>query len=168
LAGTTIVAIFAAIVVLQNLPSWTGEPESVVRTPLEQRWNLFAPDPPSANLHTFLLVRSVDGSVSAPIALSAAVRENARSQRLFAPKLVRVVTKLNVALEEHVDHPSPKLLEEYRRMLSGAALGLPGPRIASVRGVLERTPVGDSESRELLFDSGWMPFARDVEPMGVL
>ena len=138
----------------------------MVRKPFEQRWNLFAPDPPSANLSTHLWMDTGDRTIG-PIDLSKAVKDDARSHRFNASKLVRVVTKLNVALEED---PRREVVEWYRRMLSGAAWAFDG--VISVRGVLVATPVRSFDDRHrqpreptVLYDSGWMPFASDVEPM---
>lgn len=182
--GVAIVAAFIAATIAMNAPSWLNDPGSIERHPLEQRWNLFAPDPPSANLTTLLLVRSRNGrgpDEVRSIDLSAAVRDNSRSQRLHAPKLVRVVTKLNVALEDVVEdgeavRDHPELLESYRRMLSAAAVDAAGSRVVSVRGLVVRGAVRPFHHRsvrsidpeELLYDSGWMDFSSDVEPMKVL
>ena len=164
--GLAIVIAYAVLVAVQAMPSWLGDPDPVTRGPFAQRWNLFAPDPPSANMNTFVIARYRTAStlrITDPVDVSSAVRANSRSQRLAPPKLVRVVTKLNVALEAHaysqaravvagddVPRRPDKQLAAYRRLLSSAARSVvpAGAEIVSVRGVLVRTPVSPFERRD--------------------
>lgn len=232
LAGLSLIVTYALFVLALVVPTFIQRNDPVVRSPFAQRWNLFAPNPPSANLYTFLIVRYWDGSgtrTTEPADLSTAVRENSREQWWASPKLVRVVTRINVAFERYaynaartliargaapgslphglvrtIERQRSQQLDAYRRLLSAAApLTVPeDARIVAVRGILLRSPVISFEGRGrrhvtpnpiirdadepvalvsqdvvydvrsrraprpmLIFDSGWMPFAADVERM---
>src|SRR3954469_35777 len=86
-AALAIVAVFATIV---SASAFAG----LHSGPFQQRWNLFAPAPPSATLDLYLIVRYDDGHVGIPRDLSGAVRREQTAHRFDAPRLVRVVTKL--------------------------------------------------------------------------
>src|SRR4051812_7925432 len=85
--AVAIVAVFATIATAHVLG---GTPAG----PFTQRWNLFAPAPPSAVLDTYLVVRYDDGTVSQPFDLSEAVRDEQVAHRFAPPSLVRPVTKV--------------------------------------------------------------------------
>ena len=238
-AALSLISVFVLIVLVQLIP---GSPwdalngtDNIGRSAIGQRWNLFAPDPPSANLATFLVVRYRDASgirISEPADLSSAARRASRSSPWAPPKLVRVVTKLNVAFEAHayadarsaragrvdtsrelpdtfvreVERRRARSVAVDRRLLSAAA-----PRVVpataevlGVRGLVVRTAVNPFSHRHvapvvarpklidpealpallsrdvlmdvsgqqkapsaLIFDSGWLPYERDVESLAV-
>jgi hypothetical protein len=110
-----IAVVWALIVTYATAVSAYVIPSSTVRrtlTPVarhlvvpffSQRWNLFAPVPPSANAATFMLVRyRMRGVVetSRLVDLSSAVRRVAVSSRWLPPRMVAPLTSFNVAFEK--------------------------------------------------------------------
>ncbi len=181
--GIVLICVFVLIVVAQLVPEspWNAldGSDNIGRSALGQRWNLFAPSPPSANLATFVVVRYRDASgvrTSQPDDLSTAVRRVSVSSRWTPPKLVRVVTKLNVAFERQVyadaraavdsqvdttralpptlvrqiERRRAQSLAAYRRLLSASARGIvpAQAQIVSVRGLVVRTPVNPFDARD--------------------
>ena len=173
-----VIAVYAFAVGVHVMPNTAirrafARPANAVAVPLfAQRWNLFAPAPPTANLSTLMLVRyTLHGVVhtSQLVDLSAKVRRASTWRPWAPPRLVRVVSKYNVAFEEqawadereafrHNIRLNAKLpawfagevarrrarnLTEYGRVLSAAApAGAPaGAAIMSVRGLVVRTPL---------------------------
>lgn len=142
-----------------------------------QRWTLFAPSPPSANLYTFVAVRySVARRTKTigPFDVSTAVRERSRSQPWAPPRPAHALTKINVELERWmsaavrdalaagIDTARPpdafrrnvtargrQTLAAYRRFLSAAAREVvpSGAELESVRGILVRTPLVPFDGR---------------------
>jgi hypothetical protein len=181
----TVIAVYAFAIGVHVMPDSTlrrdlVHPADAIALPLfAQRWNLFAPAPPTANLATYMLVRYEQGGVlrtSRLIDLSSEVRNATTSRRWAPPRIVRVVTKYNVAFEQHmkddvreavrrhveVNAPLPtwlageiarrraRDLAEYGRVLSAAApAGAPaGAAIVSVRGLVISTPLTSFAQRD--------------------
>lgn len=178
-AALAAIALYVTATVVQLVP---GSPWNAVagddhigRSFFGQRWNLFA-RPPNANLSTHVIVRYRDRTgvhVTPALDLSGAARRASRAAPLAPPRLARVVTKLNVALEAAAyedgraaldagvrrGRPHPvslaqriaarraPTLEIYRRLLSSVAVrAVPdGATVLEVRGVLVRTGVADLE-----------------------
>ncbi len=133
-----------------------------------QRWNLFAPAPPSAVLDLYLIVRYDDGTVAAPYNLSDAVRREQVAHRFAPPQLVRVVTKVAQSIEHEGASPSERA--RLRRVLSATVNR--DAHVTSVRAVLLRTAVRAFTDRrahgpDRIFDSGWMPVQRDVAELNL-
>ena len=181
IAATAAIALYVLTVAVQVVPGspWyaVGRGDNVERAYFGQRWNLFV-RPPSANLATYVVVRyrDRDGThVTKPADLSSAVRDASRRTRWAPPRLARVVTKLNVALErqayddarlagaEHIDPSSPpgsfvarvtarreRTVEVYRRLLSSVAAGIvpAGATVVDVRGLVVRTTVNRFDRRD--------------------
>ncbi|MEX2394363.1 MAG: DUF5819 family protein [Actinomycetota bacterium] len=181
--GAVSVAAFVASVVAQLLPGspWNAlaGTDDVVRSPFAQRWNLFAPNPPAANLSTHVEAGYRDDDdtrhVTPPFDLSRAVREEQVGSRLAPPRLARVVSKFNASLSS--DRP-PLPPDAYRRLLCSVAAQLvpSGAEIERVRGVVIRTwtqPFTERHEvpqirRETAYDTGWLLFESGVEPFDVV
>jgi hypothetical protein len=159
--GMTIVAIFATIVsadVAAGMVGHRGVTEKIAG-PFAQRWNLFAPVPPSANLDLYVVTRDASGHVSRPVDVSKLMRRAQVSHRFDAPRLSRVFTKLAQSLESGAYRrartnapPSRAELDGVRRALSAVTSN----HVASLRGIVIRTTVrtfaqrGETPARAVL------------------